>query len=209
MGVESIPIVTLISIFLGMILALQTAYQLEKFGATIYVSSLVSVSVIRELGPLLTAILIAGRIGAGITAELGSMVVADEITALDTMAIDPEEFLLVPRQSALVVSLPLLTIIANALACLGGMGIAWAYLDIPMAQYYRVAMEAVLMKDFLTGLTKSVVFAFLIAMISCYKGFTVTGGAQGVGRSTTQTVVLSIVYIILADLVFTVLFYFV
>lgn len=207
MGVGSVPIVALISVFIGVILSLQTAYQLEKFGATMYVSSLVSVSIVRELGPLLTAILVAGRIGAGITAELGSMVVANEITALRTMAINPRQYLLVPRNVALLVCLPALTLMADALACAGGMGVSWAFLGIPVGQFYRIGLDALVMRDFVAGFVKSVVFALIIALISCFKGFTVTGGATGVGQSTTSTVVLSIVFIILADLVFTVLFF--
>lgn len=208
MGVQSFAVVALISIFLGMILSLQTAYQLQQFGATAYVGSLVTVSVVRELGPLLTAILIAGRVGAGITAELGSMVVHDEITALNTMAINPREFLLVPRQVALVIGLPILTLIANALAIGGGMILSWSYLGIPMSQFYRIGQTSIVLADLATGFTKSVVFAILIATISCYKGFSVRGGASEVGKATTETVVLSIVYIIFADLIFTFLFYF-
>lgn len=207
-GIESLPIVFLISGFIGMILAIQTAYQLEKFGATAYVSSLVTVSVVRELGPLLTAILISGRIGAGITAELGSMVVNEEITAYETMAIDPKEFLLVPRFVALVVSLPILTLFADILAFLGGMLISGAFLAIPVNQYYSVGMEALIIKDVATGLFKSVVFGFIIALIACYKGFRVRGGAVAVGTSTTQTVVHSIVWIIVADLFLTFSLYF-
>jgi len=208
MGIESLPIVFLISGFIGMILAIQTAYQLEKFGATAYVSSLVTVSVVRELGPLLTAILIAGRIGAGITAELGSMVVNEEITAYETMAIDPKEFLLVPRLIALVVSLPILTLFADILAFLGGMLISRAFLAIPVNQYYSVGMEALMIKDVATGLFKSVVFGFVVALIACFKGFRVRGGATAVGESTTQTVVQSIVWIIVADLLLTFFLYF-
>lgn len=207
MGIESIPIVALISIFIGMILSLQTAYQLEKFGATVYVSSLVSVSVIRELGPLLTAILVAGRIGAGITAELGSMVVSEEVTALRTMAIDPRKYLLVPRTVALLIALPILTLMADALACLGGMAISWQFLNIAPAQFYRTGLDALVLKDVLTGVAKSIIFAFIIGAIACYKGLTVSGGATAVGEATTDTVVLSIIYIIVADLIFTVLFY--
>jgi len=208
MGVESIPIVSLISIFIGMILSLQSAYQLGKFGATPYVGSLVSVSVIRELGPLLTAILLAGRIGAGITAELGSMVVSEEVTALRTMAINPRKYLLVPRNWAFVISLPILTLIANLLACLGGIGVSWLFLNIPPGQFYRISVDALVLKDFLTGFSKSIIFALIIVLIASYKGFNVRGGATAVGKATTETVVLSIVYIIVADLVFTILFYF-
>jgi len=207
MGLESIPIVSLISVFIGMILSIQTAYQLQKFGATAYVGTLVSVSVVRELGPLLTAILLAGRIGAGITAELGSMVVSEEVTALRTMAINPRKYLLVPRNLALIISLPILTLMANILAILGGMFVSWQFLNVPPGQFYRLGVDALILKDLMTGFTKSIVFAFVIALIASYKGFNVRGGATAVGEATTQTVVLSIVYIIAADLVFTIIFY--
>lgn len=208
MGVGSIPIVALICSFVGMILAMQTAYQLAKFGATLYVASLVSVSVVRELGPLITAILVSGRVGAGVAAELGTMAVSEEITALRTMALNPVRILLVPRVAGLVVALPILTLIGDAVAILGGLIIGWAYLHLPPQLFYKVAVEGLVMKDFLTGFAKSVIFAVLIGLISCYKGYSVRGGAVGVGAATTDTVVMSIVAIIVADLLFTALFYF-
>ncbi len=208
MGVGSIPIVVLICSFVGMILAMQTAYQLSKFGATLYVASLVSVSVVRELGPLITAILVSGRVGAGVAAELGTMAVSEEITALRTMALNPVKILLVPRVIGLVISLPILTLIGDAVAILGGLLIGWVYLHLPPALFYKVAVEGLVMKDVLTGFAKSVIFAILIGLIACYKGYSVRGGAVGVGTATTETVVVSIVAIILADLLFTALFYF-
>lgn len=208
MGVGSVPIVLLIMTFLGMILAMQTAYQLSRFGATLYVASLVSVSVVRELGPLLTAILVSGRCGAGIAAELGTMVVSEEVTALQMMAIHPVRFLLVPRVAGLLIALPILTLIGDAVAIAGGLLIGKLYLHIPPELFYKVAVDGLVMKDFATGFTKSIVFALLIATIACYKGYSVRGGAAGVGAATTDTVVLSIVAIIVADLLFTALFYF-
>lgn len=208
MGVGSVPIVVLICSFVGMILAMQTAYQLAKFGATLYVASLVSVSVVRELGPLITAILVSGRVGAGVAAELGTMAVSEEITALRTMALNPVRILLVPRVAALIIALPVLTLIGDAVAILGGLVIGWAYLHLPPELFYKVAIEGLVMKDFLTGFAKSVIFAVLIGLIACYKGYTVRGGAVGVGAATTETVVTSIVAIIIADLLFTALFYF-
>lgn len=208
MGIGSVPIVVLICSFVGMILAMQTAYQLAKFGATLYVASLVSVSVVRELGPLITAILVSGRVGAGVAAELGTMAVADEITALRMMALHPVRILLVPRVIGLVIALPILTLIGDAVAILGGLVIGWAYLSLPPELFYKVAVDGLVMKDFLTGFAKSVIFASLIGLIACYKGYSVRGGAVGVGTATTDTVVMSIVSIILADLLFTALFYF-
>ncbi len=208
MGVGSVPIVALICTFIGMILAMQTAYQLAKFGATLYVASLVSVSVVRELGPLITAILVSGRVGAGVAAELGTMAVSEEITALRMMALNPVRILLVPRAAGLVIALPILTLIGDAVAILGGLIIGWGYLHIPPQLFYKVAVEGLVMKDFLTGFVKSVIFAVLIGLIACYKGYSVRGGAVGVGTATTETVVVSIVAIIMADLLFTALFYF-
>ena len=208
MGVGSVPIVALICSFIGMILAMQTAYQLAKFGATLYVASLVSVSVVRELGPLITAILVSGRVGAGIAAELGTMAVSEEITALRTMALNPVRILLVPRVLGLMIALPVLTLAGDAVAILGGLLIGWGYLHIPPQLFYKVAVEGLVMKDFITGFIKSVVFAVLIGLIACYKGYSVRGGAVGVGAATTETVVMSIVSIIVADLLFTALFYF-
>lgn len=208
MGVGSVPIVALICSFVGMILAMQTAYQLAKFGATLYVASLVSVSVVRELGPLITAILVSGRVGAGVAAELGTMAVSEEITALRTMALNPVRILLVPRLIGLMVALPILTLIGDAVAIGGGLVIGWGYLHLSPQLFYKVAIDGLLIKDFLTGFAKSVIFAFLIGLIACYKGYSVRGGAVGVGTATTETVVMSIVAIIIADLLFTALFYF-
>jgi phospholipid/cholesterol/gamma-HCH transport system permease protein len=208
MGVGSVPIVSLICMFIGMILAMQTAYQLAKFGATLYVASLVSVSVVRELGPLITAILVSGRVGAGVAAELGTMSVSEEITALRMMALNPVRILLVPRVAGLLIALPILTLIGDAVAILGGLLIGWGYLHIPPELFYKIAVEGLVMRDFLTGFAKSVIFAVLIALIACYKGYSVRGGAVGVGTATTETVVSSIVAVIVADLLFTALFYF-
>ncbi|MBI4177935.1 ABC transporter permease [bacterium] len=208
MGVGSVPIVVLICGFVGMILAMQTAYQLAKFGATLYVASLVSVSVVRELGPLITAILVSGRVGAGVAAELGTMAVSEEITALRTMALNPVRILLVPRVAGLIIALPILTLIGDSVAIAGGLVIGWGYLHLPPELFYKVAVEGLVMKDFLTGFAKSIIFAILIGLIACYKGYYVRGGAVGVGTATTETVVMSIVAIIVADLLFTALFYF-
>ena len=207
MGVDSLPIVGTISFFVGLILAMQAAQQLEPFGATIYVADLVGVSITRELGPLLTAILVAGRCGSAITAEIGSMKVAEELDALKTMALDPVGFLVVPRTLAMMITLPCLTVIANLLGILGGMILAITTLDIPFIAYYNQSASALVLSDFLTGLCKSFVFALIIVLVGAYQGFNVEGGAEGVGKATTASVVSSIFLIILADLIFTALFY--
>ncbi len=206
-GVDSLPIVIVISFFIGLILAMQAAYQLHQFGASIYVANLVGVSITRELGPLITAILVTGRCGSAITAELGTMKVGEEIDALKTMSIDPIGFLAVPRTLAMLVVLPCLTILADLVGIGGGVLFAVTQLEIPFSAYFRQSAEAILAKDFITGLLKSGVFAVIVSQIGIYQGFQVRGGAEGVGKSTTISVVSAIFLIILADVVFTALFY--
>jgi len=207
MGVGSLPVVGTISFFTGLILAMQSAQQLEPFGAVIYVADLVGVAITRELGPLLTAILVAGRCGSAVTAEIGSMKVAEELDALSTMALNPHAFLVVPRTLAMMIMLPCLTVMSDFLGILGGAILAVTTLKIPFIAYYNKTVTALVMADFLTGLFKSLVFGFIIVMIGAYQGFNVEGGAEGVGKSTTASVVSSIFLIIFADLVFTALFY--
>jgi phospholipid/cholesterol/gamma-HCH transport system permease protein len=206
-GFDSIPIVCTISFFVGLIMAMQAAYQLERFGATIFVADLVAVSITRELGPLLTAIIVAGRNGSGIAAEIGTMKVAEEIDALRTMGFNPIQFLVVPRTLAMVVVLPCLTLLANLVGIVGGYLIAVSTLDISSIRYYNQTANALVMKDLITGLVKTVFFALIIAAVGCYQGFIVEGGAEGVGKSTTAAVVASIFLIIAADVFFTALFY--
>ncbi len=206
-GYESIPIVTLIAFFVGLIIAMQSAYQLERFGATIYVANLVAVSITRELSPLLTAIVIAGRSGSAITAEIGTMKVSEEIDALQTMGFNPIKFLVVPKTLAMTVMLPTLTVIADFLGILGGYAISMATLRVTSARYVNQTMVSLTFQDLFSGLVKSVFFALIISMIGCYEGFNVKGGAEGVGKSTTRSVVASIFLIIAADVFFTGLFY--
>ncbi|MDZ7343539.1 MAG: ABC transporter permease [candidate division KSB1 bacterium] len=206
-GFDSVPIVCTIAFFVGLIMAMQSAYQLERFGATIFVADLVAVSITRELGPLLTAIIVAGRSGSGIAAEIGTMKVAEEIDALRTMGFNPTRFLVVPRALALIVVLPCLTLLANLVGIIGGYLIAVTTLDISTIRYYHQTANALVMKDLTTGLVKTVVFAIIIAAIGSYRGFIVEGGAEGVGKATTSAVVASIFLIIAADVFFTGLFY--
>jgi phospholipid/cholesterol/gamma-HCH transport system permease protein len=207
-GVQSLMIVVLIAFFIGVILAMQTAYQMQRFGATQYVGSLVSVAFVRELGPLMTALVITGRVGAAFTAELGTMKVSEEILALETMALNPVSFLIVPRFVAIIIMLPVLTIIANVTGILGGYLIGVGSLNIPTYLYIKRTFDALVLKDIFSGLLKSVVFALIIVMIGCYRAFIVEGGAAGVGRSTMISVVHSMVAIIFADLILTAFFYF-
>lgn len=206
-GYESLPIVCLISFFVGLILAMQSAYQLKPFGATIYVANLVSVSITREMAPILTAIIIAGRSGSAITAEIGTMVVSEEIDALKTMGLNTTNYLVVPKTLAMLIMLPSLTVIADFAGIFGGYAISMATLDIPSIRYVNQTIEALVFKDLFSGLVKSVFFAMIIAMIGCYEGFNVQGGAEGVGKSTTKSVVSSIFLIIAANTIFTALFF--
>ncbi|MBN1351728.1 ABC transporter permease [candidate division KSB1 bacterium] len=206
-GVNSIPIVTIITFLVGLIIAMQSAYQLERFGASIYVADLVGVSITRELGPLITAIILAGRSGSAITAELGTMKVSEEIDALTTMGINPVKFLVAPRLLAMAIMVPCLTLLADLMGIVGGMVLAINALDIDLTRYFMQTINALVFKDLITGLIKSAVFAIIIAGVGCYQGFIVKGGAEGVGKSTTNSVVISIFLIILADVVFTALFY--
>ena len=208
-GVGSVPIVFMVSLFMGMVLAMQTAYQLQKMGALMYVGSLVAVSMTREIGPLLTAIVIAGRSGSAMAAELGTMKVSEEIDALETIGINPVKFLIVPRVLAILIMLPCLTILADWFGMLGGYIIGVGNLGISSGLYISKTIDALILKDIFTGLIKSVAFAGIIGMVGCYQGFIVKGGAEGVGKSTTTSVVLSTILIILTDCVFTAIFYFV
>lgn len=207
-GVRSIPITTLLNLFVGLILAMQTSYQLKKFGALSYVPGLVGVSMVRELGPLLAAVIISGRIGAAIAAEIGTMVVNEEVDALKTMGIRPIRYLVAPRLLALMAMLPCLTILADVAGMVGGAFIGVYNLDQSWTFYWTKTFETIVPKDVYTGSIKSLVFGCLVGLISCRMGLSVTGGAEGVGRATTRAVVHSIVAIILADALFTTVFYF-
>ncbi len=206
-GYDSLPLVALISGLVGMILALQSTYQLERLGATSLVSNLVAVTVVRELAPLLTAILIAGRYGSAITAELGTMRVSQEIDALTVMGIDPVSLLVVPRLLGLLIALPCLTIFADAIGILGGLVVAVLALGLGGAGYLIDSIDALQMRDVLIGLTKAAVFGAIIGLVGCQRGISTAGGAEGVGRATTSSVVRAIVLIIGADLFVTALFY--
>jgi phospholipid/cholesterol/gamma-HCH transport system permease protein len=207
MGFDSTPIVLLIAFFVGLILAMQSAYQLRQFGATIFVANLVAVSLVRELSPLLTAIIITGRSGSAITAEIGTMKVYEEIDALDTMGFNPIRFLVVPRTIAMLIMLPCLTIMADFIGIFGGYIISVSSLDLTSVRYIDQTISALHFKDLFSGFTKSVFFALIIAAIGCYQGLMVDGGAEGVGKSTTKSVVTTIFLIIAADVAFTAFFY--
>ena len=207
-GVDSIPIVSLISLFIGIVLGLQGAYQLAKFGATYFVTALVGVSMTRELGPLMTAIIIAGRSGSAFAAELGTMKVSEEIDALEAMGLDSVRYLVVPKYIAMLIMMPCLTMISDLSGILGGAAFEMAQLDKTFSMCLSATRDALVMRDITTGLIKSMVFGLIITKIGCYEGFSVKGGAEGVGKATTSSVVISIFLIILADVIFTTIFYF-
>ncbi len=206
-GVDSVPIVGIIAFSVGLIIAMQAAYQLKRFGALIYVADLVSVSICRELGPLITAIIISGRSGSAIAAEIGTMKVSEEIDALKTMALNPVGFLVAPRMVAMMIVVPCLTILADFVGIGGGFVLAVTSLKLSFVAYFNETVAALFAKDFITGLVKSFFFAIIIAQVGAYQGFNVQGGAEGVGKSTTTAVVVSIFLVIMADLVFTMLFF--
>jgi len=207
-GVQSLVIVFFISLFTGIVIAMQSAYQLRELGATIYVAPMVSISFARELGPVFTALIVAGRVGSAIAAELGTMKVSEQIEALETIALNPIRFLVVPRFLALLVMLPCLTIISDIVGILGGLIVGIFSLKLNFYRYISFSFEFMLWKDVYTGLIKSVVFATIISMISCYIGLNTRGGAEGVGKSTTMTVVVSFILIVVFDCILTGLFYF-
>ena len=208
-GVDSLPIVFLISMFTGMVLALQSAYQMQRFSAEMYIASLVAFSMTRELGPVLTALIVAGRVGASITAELGTMKVTEQIDAMETLATNPIKYLVVPRFLALIIMLPVLTIYSDMVGVFGGYLIGVYKLGISHAMYMKNTWQPLKYKDVFTGLIKSFFFGIIICIVACYEGMTAEGGAEGVGRSTTSSVVVSFILIIASDCFFTALFYFV
>lgn len=208
-GVRSVGIVILINGFMGAIIAMQTAYLLKMFGSLMYTGSLVSVSFTREIGPLLTALIVSGRVGSAMTAELGTMTVSEEVDALDVMGIHPVRFLVVPRVLALMLMLPLLTVVADVVGMVGGLLVGTINLHIDVFLYIDKSIDVLTHKDLYTGLIKSFFFAVIIGLVSCYRGLIVRDGAQGVGSATTISVVQSMMMIVAADCFFTALFYFV
>ncbi|MDP8216911.1 MAG: ABC transporter permease [Candidatus Kaelpia imicola] len=208
-GLESFPIVSLTAIFIGIVIALQSAYQMQRLSAEIYIASLVALSVVRELGPVITGLVVAGRVGASVSAELGTMKVTEQVDAMESMATDSVQYLVIPRFLALLFMLPILTIYADIIGILGGFLIGVTKLGIGANQYLKLTFEALAMKDIYSGFVKPVVFAIIIALISAQEGFMARGGAEGVGRATTRTVVNTFILIIIADCLITAFFYFI
>ena len=208
MGVDSLGIIVLLGSAIGTVLALQAAYQLKMFGAIMYTGGLVSVSMARELGPLSAAIVIAGRVGARLAAELGTMKVQEEIDALTVMGLNPIRYLIAPRFLALVFMLPCLTVIIVVAGMVGGFLIGTFGVGIDPYMYIEKSFEALVLKDLYSGLGKSIIFSILIALVRCHQGLSVQGGAEGVGKATTEAVVISIILIIVVDAVATAILYY-
>ena len=206
-GVRAVGIVTLVCGCVGFILALQMEPPLADFGQSDKIANIIGVAILRELGPLISAIVLAGFAGASIAAELGTMVVGEEIEALEAHALNPIRFLVVPRVLATIIALILLTVVGDITAVIFGGIMTVNFLDVPYQQYLSNTLNQLVLSDFLTGLIKAGVFGLILSTIACYNGLSVTGGAAGVGRATTNTVVQAIVAIIIADFVFTTLFF--
>ena len=206
-GFRSIFIVALVSGCVGLILALQLAPPLDGFGQRELIANIVGVAVLRELGPLIGAIVLTGFAGASIAAEIGTMVVSEEVEALEAHALNPIRFLVVPRVMATILSMTALGVIASTVSIAASMAVSITILDIPLTTYVRNTLLQAKFVDFATGTMKSTVFGALIGLIACGNGLKVTGGAAGVGNATTGTVVQSVVAIVIADLVFTAIFY--
>ena len=198
-GVGSLPIIVLTGLFTGMVLALQSSAQLQIFGASIYVGKVVALSMVKELGPVLSSLMVAGRVGSGIAAEIGSMVDTEQIDAMRVEGTDPIKLLVLPRLIACVLMLPLLTIIADAIGLIGGYFIAIYQLKLDSTFYWTSVFDIIKYNDLVLGLFKPAVFGGIIAMVGCYLGLNTHGGTVGVGRSTTDSVVYSSILILVTD----------
>ena len=205
-GFQALPIVGLLSFLMGLVISYQGADQLQRFGANIFIADLVGLSMLRELSPLLAAIIVAGRSGSSYAAQIGTMKVTEEIDALRTIGVGPTELLVLPKLVALVIALPLLTVYADITGVFGGMIMARSKLDVSFDVFLDRLGDAVSLSSFLTGIGKAPVFAAIIALVGCYQGFQVTGSADSVGRQTTMSVVQAIFLVILSDALFSIVF---
>ncbi len=201
-GVEGLPIISLIALLLGLIIAFMSSLQLQQFGANIFVASLLAIAMVRELGPIMTAILVAGRSGSAFAAEIGTMKVNEEVDALTVMGLNPMHFLTLPKVLASLIVVPLLTMYANLLGIIGGLIVGVTLLDLTVYSYIQETRNILTVFDFVSSFIKTLVFAFLIAAIGCQRGFQVRGGALAVGQATTSAVVAAIFMIIVVDSIF-------
>ncbi len=205
-GVDSVPLVGLVSFFLGLTMALLTGYQLQRFGTERLIPGLVSIAFTRELGPLITGIMLAARIGAAFTAELGTMKVNEEVEAIEAMGIGPLRFLVAPRLLALFLLMPCLSTVSNIAAVFASSLICKAYFSISFPYFLDLVKDALLIRDIITGVLKSFMFGLLIGAIACYRGLTVRGGAAGVGTNTTSSVVTAITTVIGFDTLYNIVY---
>ncbi|MDP3939205.1 MAG: ABC transporter permease [Deltaproteobacteria bacterium] len=207
-GLRSLPIIALIALLIGVILAMQTFFQMKRLGAESLIGGMVAVALTRELAPLLTALVVAGRVGAAFTAEIGSMKVTEEVLALETIGINPVGFLVAPRFLAMTIMLPALTVFAVVLGIMGGWALGAGNFGMSTGGYFDSARDSLVLKDFVSAGVKSVVFGWIIALMACYRGLIVEGGPEEVGRGTMEAVVSSMVLIVVADFFITGLFYY-
>ncbi len=201
LGALSLPLVTITNFIMGLILAFQSRPTMEKFGATAFLPALVTRSIVRELGPVITALIVAGRVASGISAELGSMKVTEQIEAMECSGVDPYRYLVTPRILALIFLMPMLTLYADFVGILGSYVAEWLSTGSTFRYYYGQVVEALFFGDVVPGVLKTAAFGFAIAVIGCYKGFHAGGGTEGVGRATTSAVVLASLWIILIDMI--------
>jgi len=195
-GVASLPVTLLVALFTGMVLALQTGIELIQWGIQDKIGSIVTISMSREMAPIWTGIILSARVGSGMAAEIGTMQVSEEIDALEVMSIDPARFLVLPRLVALAIMAPILTIFANVVGVIGGSIVGYNQIGVSYHTYFQNGMESLEIKDIYTGLIKSVVFAVVIVTVGCGQGMKASGGAEGVGNATRNTVVISLILII-------------
>jgi phospholipid/cholesterol/gamma-HCH transport system permease protein len=206
-GVNAVPIVTGLSFIIGLVLALQSAAQLQNFGANIFIVDLIVIAMMGEMGPLITAILVAGRSGSAIAAEIATMKVTSETDALQTMGLNPIRFVVVPKIYGSLLTMPFLTVLANVFGILGGMLAAYLYLDISPEIFFNRMPDALYQKDILTGIIKSLVFGAIVVLTGTFFGSNVENGAEGVGKATTKSVVAAIAMVIVADMILGLIFY--
>jgi len=206
-GIKSLGVLTVVAMFTGMILALQTGLELRRYGQEVNIGTLVCTSMVREMGPFMTALVIAASVGSAIAAQLATMTVSEEIAALEVMSIDPVRFLVMPRLAALLIMMPMLTVYTNILGVVGGAIVGWTQLGVPMSAYFDNAIQYVRNKDLYVGLFKAAVFGAIIAGVACQQGFQATEGAVGVGIATRRSVVISFLTILAVGYMITRLFY--
>lgn len=207
-GIDSFPLVGIISTFTGMVMVMETAVTLKKFGGESYVGGIVSISMVRELGPVIVALIVAGRVGASVAAEIGSMKITEQIDALEVLGVSPISYLITPRLVSAMVMFPVLTLMANFLSIIGGYIIGVYLVHISPGVYLYQSFEFVKVRDIFVGIAKSFVFGVLIIGASCLEGLKTSGGAEGVGNATTSAVVNAFFLVILANLILTAIFYF-